>query len=492
MIAGAARADGPNVSVREIGEPVSPDYASQLKRLSFAIFAVAAVLAIWAAAERRAFFADGAHFLLRLLEAEGFDLIEPSRRATMALMQAPAVFAIRSGLMNVEGITFVFCLTLELLPLLLLALTYAALPAARKHFFFFPLLHFLAGTLAASASPIVEAPIAAAYFWLLLCLVLFRRFVPFGMALLGLAALPAIAAHEVMAGLAPVLALAAAWRSLGEKGGWRRRAYALLALWFVVVGVVQAGFIVDPRSTANRSDLFDALAGMWWLIGRDFAVNFPAWMGLVAFVGLGLVSLRRARSVAVCGVVAACAVLTAAAVAVAIAFPQTVFPEQHFFARIYPAIVSLGLVASMAASVLHPTLVAQWAHRAGLAVVGVLAAGTLSWHAVEIADWGRYAQMLRETLARSRGVVAPATIVEKLDPTMRKIYRNMSWDWAMPSLSVMLAPQGRVSALVARSRPPGWRMWDYRDPAQLPRSRYLDLSAYRAALSETEGAPRRP
>jgi hypothetical protein len=111
-------------------------FARGLTRLSLALFAAAVALAFYAALERRGLHADGAAYLMRLLEREAFDLPEPARRAVLVVLQAPTLAALRLGLVDLAGAGFVFCLTLELVPLALLALCYAALPPDRKHFFY--------------------------------------------------------------------------------------------------------------------------------------------------------------------------------------------------------------------------------------------------------------------------------------------------------------------------------------------------------------------
>ena len=473
--------------------PASPEpaavarFARRLSLLWFAIFAAALAVAIYAALERRALHADGANYLLRLLELERFDLAEPARRAAMVLLQAPTLLAIRLGWVDLAGAGLVFCLTLELLPLLLLALCYAALPAERKHFFYFPLLHYLAGTLTASASPIAEAIVAAAYFWLLFYIVLFRPLRGAGFAGAVVLALPALYLHEAMGGLALALASAAVWRA-GEAGPfWRRAAFAGLALWFAAVAAVQAFNIVVPNSVANRGDLLAGLFGGWWLLGREGEINVPAWLGLFALLAVNTAGATRApgghEGQGARWIAAAFAVLAAAGIALAALATTRVAPGQQFGARVNPALLSFLLAAGALGSLWRPARLRWWARPATLWVLAPLAGACLAWHAIEVRTWSRYLAIVRGVLAHERGLVAPGAIVARLDARDRIIFRNMSWHWTFPETSLVLAPGGKVSAIIAREHPVPWKTWDLADPDQVPKSRFFDSSPYRAALA---------
>jgi hypothetical protein len=463
------------------------DFTRRLSRLWLALFAAALAIALYAALERRGLHADGASYLMRLVEREIFDLAEPARRSVMVLLQAPALAAIRLGWVDLAGAGFVFCLTLELVPLLLLALSYAALPAERKHFFYFPLLHYLAAGLSAAASPIAEGIAAAAYFWLLFYLVLFRPLGAPGLAAVFALAVPVLWLHEAMGGLSLALAAAAAWRLSAEPARPRRAALAALALWFLAMAALHSYNILVPHSAANRAGLIDSLAGGWFLLGREGEINIPAWAGLFALLvvnalpALPAAGPRAARGSA--GLVGVFAALAAAGVGAALLWPATVAPGQQFASRVNPAIVSLLLSAGVLGSLMKPARQRWWARRAAIAVCAILGASCLAWHAIEVRYWSIYLGTVRGVLAESRGLVLPRDVAAGLGVRDRAIVRNMSWHWAFPELSLVLAPAGKVSAIIARERPVPWKTWDPREPDQVPRSRFFDISPYRAALA---------
>jgi hypothetical protein len=175
--------------------------------------------------------------------------------------------------------------------------------------------------------------------------------------------------------------------------------------------------------------------------------------------------------------------LALAGIAIAAAAPGTVSPAQHFGARVNPAIFSLILAAGALGSLWRPERQRWWARPPILAVSAMLGASGLIWHAIEVKQWSTYLGTIRTVLADARGLVVPQAIEASLGAHERRIFRTMAWSWAYPELSLVLAPGGTVSAIVARERPVPWKTWDPADPAQVPKSRFWDASAYRAALS---------
>ncbi len=467
-------------STPTLSEPIER-FARGLKRVSLAFFAAAAALALYAALERRGLHADGASFLMRLVERETFDLSERARAAVQAVLQAPTLAALRLGLADLAGAGFVFSLTLELVPLALLALCYAALPAGRKHFFYFPLLHYLAASLSASASPIVEGLAAAAYFWLVFYVLLFRPLGAAGLAGMALLAAPLLWVHEAMGGLAPMLAVAAAGRARRDTVFWRSAVFAAFGFWFAAVAIVQLRNIVVPQGAGSRGDLLDGFIGFWWLLDRQGGgINVPAWLGLLALLAVNVIAAAGRRTALwIAGGFGAFAV---AGVAIAALAPGTVSPAQHFGARVNPAIFSLILAVGALGSLARPERQRWWARPPILAVCAMLGVSGLLWHAIEVKHWSTYLGTIRQVLAGAPGLATPQAVEAGLGARERRIFRAMSWPWAFPELSVVLAPDGKIAAIVARERAVRWKTWDPADPDQVPKSRFWDASAYRAAM----------
>lgn len=65
-------------------------------------------------------------------------------------------------------------------------------------------------------------------------------------------AVPVIHTHSAMVFLAPILAIASAWRASREPSPSAKATFWILAAWFAVVVAVQIGFAIDPRDPQNR------------------------------------------------------------------------------------------------------------------------------------------------------------------------------------------------------------------------------------------------
>jgi hypothetical protein len=167
------------------------------------------------------------------------------------------------------------------------------LPEDDRHFLMFPVLSLIAGTLAGSFASISDAHIPTAYFWPLLCLVLFARTRTQWVLLLVLSAL-SLLLQELYVLLAPILALAAFLRARRESSTARRRCLVVLAMWFLVVALAQAIFIVvQPFSAENRDSLITTVIGLKWLVlGKT--INVPAALGVLLILFGGAAGRVRA------------------------------------------------------------------------------------------------------------------------------------------------------------------------------------------------------
>jgi hypothetical protein len=457
-----------------------------------AVLAAAFALAVLGGLARRGLYYDGAYFLLGRLSTETFNLYESARRAVHAMGQAPLVAAIRLDLVGLPGAMLVHSLTLQVLPLALTAASFFGYPRGRRHLFIFALMHHLAGTLAAAVYPNTEPALAAAYFWLLLPLVLFRAGRAPGFAALALLSLPCAITYEAMALLSPILAAAAAARWRGAAGPLRP-AWALLALWFLACAALQLHWVLVPQYPGNRDGLAAALVGLRWL-DEYGALNLPALLGLAALAVLlalrvlELAAPRRARPVGV-ALVLALAALAAALLARPLIDARFFDPVAQMFGRAHPILVSLPLGAALVWSALRPAADLAPLSPRGLAAVGVVAAAAFAWHLVAIRHWTDFLADYASVLARHRGLVPWSAAVASAPEGGWRL-RKFAPGWRAPTLSILLAPGGRVTTLIAA--PPGqaWTPFDPAKPEQIPRSRFYDLEPYLRALAEQrQGRP---
>jgi hypothetical protein len=348
-----------------------------LGRVSWPIVLCALALGIYASLEMRGLYADGANFLLRIIETKDFAIIEPARTTVHILQQVPVVLAVRFDLVDVYAASVVYGLTLHLLPLALVAACYPILPEGQKGFFAFPLLHYLAGTMAAGFAPVTEGATAAAYFWLLLYLILFGTERWFGRLVTAALALPVVYAQEAMVFLAPILAMAAAWRACREPSSVGKAWLWSLVVWFLAVIAVQIGSILDPRDLANKQSFAKQMRHFLWLVDGP-GLNVPAALGILA----GLASLAVAISVMLRAarerlmnrltwLLIAAFGLASLGLVIATAIGEIpLMPRVQFAARNHPTLLSFPLGLAALASVVWPQLCSLWVRRRNLGVSG--------------------------------------------------------------------------------------------------------------------------
>lgn len=459
-------------------------------RIAASALGALALACVYAAAEWRSLSADGFYYFMRMLEFEYFKISwVPQRHAMEVLHGAPTVLALRLGLGDVGALALVYGLTVQLAPLALVALCYPVLPRGWKLLFLFPLLHYLACTTGAAFMGIHAGPTAAAYFWLLFFLVLFAPPRPLALGLVALAAFPAPALHESMLFLGPILAGAAAVRALRGRSWAERGAFMVLAAWFLAAALYQVAGVVAPADTVNRDSFVRNLLRGRWLAMPD-SVNLPLALGLAALLLLALYAAfgpareaarRRGETVIVACFAAAAAVALAAVIALDLAPAQ----EPQFAARNHAALASFPLALAALWALRRPGWLAPPRVRLALGLCAVLTAAAVVYDVHVTQRWSAYLADYRALLREQRGFVSWERALAALPAERRREMARMTWPWIGPTMSLVLAPGGRVAAIVGN--PPGhegrWQPFDPRIPERIPRSRFWELEPYLRALA---------
>ena len=478
------------------------NFAVSFHTVAWVVFLAIVATNVVASLELRGLYADGAFYLLNMIKEEGFWLWEPSRRTVQFLQQLPSVIAIAYGIHDAHTLAVVYSFTMQLLPLAFVATCYLVLPEDRKEWFFFPLLHYLAGSTGAEFPSIVEGPVATSYFWLVLYLILFRTEKRSSLALTALISLPALYAHEVMIFLAPILALSAVWRSFKVESRLQRAGFWMLAVWFVFVAAVQIGFVLNPaRGPAGRNSFLHDFLELNWLVTAYGDTNVPVVLGMLSIMSMLLVWLIQLASRYSIRVKDYSLLVTATfgfvcliAVAGTIYFDHLFCPSMQFAARNHPAFVSVPLAVLALASLRWPRLQAVWNTVPNRSIIFFLAMGALGWNVVATAYWGDYVTTYRDLLARHHGLVRYEDVVMSLPQDQRNRFDKMTWSWTNPTLSILLSPGGKVSTLISipSKYAAGWQPFDPANPDSLPKSDWFDTSNYRRALEKwvnTTNAP---
>ena len=149
-----------------------------------------------AALHYRGLYADGAYYLLKIAEQEKFFFAVPSRATVDILRQSPTVLLRRLTDLSLPRLAQVFSASMLLVPAVAAALCWPILPANRKAWILFPILHLLVGVSASSFAAIGEGAAATSYFWILLLLLLFRTRDARSKMLFLLLCIPSFFLHE--------------------------------------------------------------------------------------------------------------------------------------------------------------------------------------------------------------------------------------------------------------------------------------------------------
>lgn len=455
--------------------------------------AAAALQAVVLIAVQAHLFADGAFYLYWLLDARRPMDFDAGRHFTHLVTQWPLVLAMRAGVTEVGAISRLLG-AMWYGPMLAALALCAWIARRRPELLLFPLASAAAVTANSSFFVVSESHLLVALFWPLVFLLALRDAWGAGtFALAAVLAAPTLRTYESMVFLGPVLAALAIVRARSEPRAAARAGFVLLAAYFAAGVGVAAYWIVNPRSAGNRGSFVEA--SLFFFRDHEGHVHALALLSLaaIALVAAALLvrapgpGARRARRLVFAAFVAACAL---AAVAPLLR-PMSVAPLLHYRARVLNAYLPPLLAVLFVLAMRRPPRAESW--RSALAVVTVLAVAQLAWHTLAARVWAGYLDAFRREVTTHRGLVPfDRSALARAEEHGRPI-ATLNWGWTMPIMSVLLAPGGRVRAMVDNPEGASWVPFSPAIADSLPDlSRYgIRFDEYRAALGRPNGpAPR--
>ena len=446
-----------------------------LERLFWFAIGVSTLTATYAALSARGLIYDGAFYLIGIAATRSFHLVEPARVSVQVLQQLPAVLGIRFGIENLWTLAKLFSLGMYGWPVVLTAICWFVLPRGEKSWIAGPLINFVFAIPAANFIGISEGVIASCLVWLAVLLVMFRLSQPAG-ALAALAASAACAAaHEAIL----LCLLLVAWLAVAQirhLNGFSRVVSMLVALVNIAGAMYMARWIAAPRSVIERGDFLVSVLGGF--VGSPAAPNLAAIASVLAavFVITMLVARRQSTNMAIVGVlvVAACGIVFALAPA------ALASPSRFFAARGLPIIVTTVLVGAFAWLRARGATPAPFVTRPVIAVALALILAQTSMQMVATSIWREYVSDLRGLVASNRGVISHAAAMSALDPDNSRFRRELLESWSVEPLGILLAPGGRVVAVVEPTRGARWVPYQWNKPQTLPCLPQLDWSHFAA------------
>jgi hypothetical protein len=435
--------------------------------------ALSGVAAIWAVFGARDLVYDGSYYLLGVAAHGGFQLYEPPRATVHILQQCFAVAGTRLGIQDLWRLGQLFSLGASGWPVFLTGLCWLVLPRDNKSWIAGPLFNLVFAIPATSFIGVGEGIISSCLLWLAFLLIEFCAEKPAG----ALASIGAIAAcayvHEAAVLCLFLIALAALLRTSDTK-----RISRVAMFLVAVIATAGAGnmlrWILVPRSAVERDNFLASAGGF---LGWPSDPNIPAIVGVIAAAAVlaaEITTERRAWTVALVAI----ALMLALFVVLLIGADLVIAPSRFFAARGLPVALTTLLVGFFLVLRRRGETPTRFATPPVLAIVLSLAIFQPAAQAVITKRWDSYVQALRALVSTESGAVPHGLAMRRLDPQNVRFRRELLESWSVEPLSILLAPGGRVTAVLEPWPGERWIPWRADDPASLPHLPQLDWSHY--------------
>lgn len=476
-------------------EPDAKRQAADHALIAATVAIVLATLAIsgaYASIHGRGLYQDGAYHLLRMTERDWFYLVNPPRLTVEAMRQAPVVLARQLGELSLFRLAQIFSAAMLALPLLLTAACWFIAPKDQKLWVLLPAIHLLVGFSTMSFEAVGEAAIAAGYVWVLLFLLVFRTRALVSQFCFIALCVPAFQLSESAVLLMPVLGFAIGLRA-PKAASWAERIFlAGSALLTLAIAIYELGWIIHPRLPGEPTGALFAILSFGFLTfeGR---VNLPVITAFGAVLALGATLFfhatlaRSDKRLPAAAAIAFCLFALATA-CIAWQIDGSITPRGQSLARYNPIFATLVLGTLLVVGVHREGRAHSWARGPTFAVITALALSQMTADVRATILWRSYLHDIEERLAHSRGPVEWAGTAETGDAARDANWQVMTADWVHPIISIILAQDGDVRAIL--DYPPGtaFRPLDLSDPEKLPHIRGVSFAHYRQSVESSARA----
>jgi hypothetical protein len=446
------------------------------------VFLLAMVLStatmLYSVSEMRGMFADGSNYIMHVLSSEDFYLLEPARKLVQLLQQSLLVLGIRSGVTDLPTLARLFTLGALGWPIILTGICWLILPREEKGWIIGPLINLVALCPMTSLAAIGEGMIASCLLWITFFLVLFRTHSIWGAILtISLVALGA-ATHESAAvffvGIAAIAIIRMRHSSAVER--LTQFAIAVAAVWSACYLV---SVILHPREPANRGDFLNGIFEFAF-VKQNGRINLPAVSTIIAFASIFWITCTQGKGRATQTFVLAAAIscFTLAA-ALFLLWPEwTVTPAAQFSGRGLPVLgttmLSFALWAGWRSGMKPEWLLSK---PALLVLCGLLLTQSVA-QIMMTRQWTDTLGIVTQIVERREGRVPWQTALDTAAPRNPALWEEMTWYSEILALSLLLAPNGRVHALIDAPTSEGWKPFRLDAPASLPKSRFWDAGSF--------------
>jgi len=439
---------------------------------------------LYAVSEMRGMFADGSNYIVHILASEDFYLLEPARKLVQILQQSLLILGIQFGVTDLPTLARLFTLGALGWPIILTASCWLVLPRGQKGWIIGPLINLVALCPMTSLAAIGEGMIASCLLWIIFFLVLFRTQSIWGALLaISLTALGAVT-HETAAiffvGLAALAIMRMRDRSRVER--LTQFAISAAAIWSACYLI---SVILHPRDLANRADFLIGILALAFV--ELHGVNLTAVATMVSCVSIFQIMRAQNKVKKTQPILLTSMSFFVLAVALLLFLPEwTVTPVAQFSGRGLPVLgttmLSFGLWAGWRSGVKPEFLLSK---PALLVFCGLLLTQSVA-QIMMTRQWANTLDMVTGIIERREGRVPWQTALETAAPRNPILWKEMIWYSEIQPLSLLLAPQGRVHAVIDAPTSERWKPFQLDAPASLPKSRFWDAAPYAAAVENPQ------
>ena len=435
---------------------------------------------LYSVSEMRGVFADGSNYIVHILASEDLFLLEPARKLVQLLQQSLVILGIRSGATDLPTFGRLFTLGALGWPIILTYSCWLILPREEKGWIIGPLINLVGLCPMTSLAAIGEGMIASCLLWIIFFLVLFRtRSIWGAIFTISLTALGAVT-HESAAIFFVGIAAIAILRMRGSSAVERSTQLAIsaAAIWSACYLI---SVILHPRDLVNFEDF---LIGIFALAFVELhGVNLTAVATMVSCVSIFWIMRAQSKGGKTQPILLTSMSFFFLATALFLFLPEwTITPVAQFNGRGLPVlgttVLSFGLWASWISGMKPDFLLSK---PALLVLCGLL----LTQSAAQIMmtrQWASTLGTVTRIIERREGRVPWQTALEAVAPRNSVLWKEMTWYSEIEALSLLLAPQGRVHALIDAPTTERWKPFRLDTPESLPKSRFWDAAPYATAV----------
>jgi hypothetical protein len=331
-----------------------------------------------------------------------------------------------------------------------------------------------------SLAAIGEGMIASCLLWIIFFLVLFRTHSVWGAIFtISLTALGAVT-HESAAVFFVGIAALAIMRMRDRSAVERLTQFAIsaAAIWSACYLI---SVILHPRDLVNLGDFLIGILALAFVELQ--AVNLTAVAAIVAFVSIFRIMRAQSKGEKIQPILFISTSLFVLVAALLLFLPEwTVTPVAQFSGRGWPVLgttlLSFALWAGWRNGVKPEFLLSK---PALLVLCGLLVTQSVA-QIMMTRQWAITLGTVTRIIERREGRVPWQTALEIAAPRNPLLWEEMIWYSDIQALSLLLAPQGRVHALIDAPASVRWKPFRLDAPEGPPKSRFWDAAPYATAV----------